>query len=81
MSKPRSGGGITMNKNVTGRVTTGTKRIEAISPGGVTRQATEPARQGNDVAINSKIGPGADRTVHATGSQGHHGQSAEPKKG
>jgi hypothetical protein len=81
MSKAKSGGGITMNKNVTGRVTPGAKNIDVVAPGSagaakgtklVMTQARDAAPMGNEIAINSKAGPGAGRTVRATGSQGLH---------
>lgn len=86
MSKARSGGGITSNKNVSVNVKAGKSTTEAISQSAVSRIGTQvietrPVKLvaanikqeplGNQIALNvGKGGPGAGRTVLPSGSQG-----------
>src|SRR5262249_55892212 len=97
MSKAKSGGGATMNKNVSPPVRTGSPR-RGSSPGSVDQlgQATAfrkeeidrgPALQsklGNEIALNVKGGgPGKGRETFRCGSQGTHGPTVagEPRQG
>jgi hypothetical protein len=110
MSKAKSGGGPTMNKNVRTPIRTGPPNTKVISPSAAANignskgnhasdgaggrslqrpsdplvQGTRPqVPMGNEVAKNvGRGGPGAGRTIHATGSQGQHGPvagSAQPQ--
>jgi hypothetical protein len=82
MAKARSsGGGIAMNKNVKVGVRTGAGS-KAISPGAADAlgQATAfnkpPLVKGqgerHSTIFGNERGPGKGRTVHRSGSQGHH---------
>ncbi len=79
MSKPKSGGGANSNKVAHSRgVATGapTQRLtpKAAPSVGAARITSSTPPLGNELATQvGKGGPGADRTVHATGSQGQHG--------
>src|SRR5262245_5565943 len=86
--KAKSGGGITMSKNVSPPVRTGSPS-KATSPCAANQLGASTAFKkenvevgpggsrvplGNEVALNvGKGGPGANRTVMRSGSQGTHG--------
>jgi hypothetical protein len=88
MSKAKSGGGLTLSKNVSPPVRTGSPN-RATSPGAAdqlgqatafkkeqcdTGRAYDGAKLGNEVALNVKGGgPGKGREVFRSGSQGTHG--------
>jgi hypothetical protein len=88
MNKARSGGGSTMNKNVSPPVRTGSPS-KGSSPGAAdqigastafkkdqvdARPGYDGAKYGNEVALNvGKGGPGTGRTIMPCGSQGMHG--------
>jgi hypothetical protein len=92
MSKARSGGGITMNKNTRTSVRSGPASTNKINPKGAAqigaaldpkavervKAGTAPAVPlGNQLATNvGKGGPGTGRTVMRAGSQGMHGAPA-----
>jgi hypothetical protein len=85
--KAKSGGGSTMNKNVSPPVQTGSPR-KGSSPGAADQigqtvafkkeeidagRGYNASQLGNAVALNSKSAPGQGRTIHGCGSQGTHG--------
>jgi hypothetical protein len=86
--KAKSGGGATMNKNVSPSVRTG-QPYKATSPGAAdqigqtvafkkeqcdTGRAYNSSQLGNAKALDvGKGSPGAGRTIHRSGSQGTHG--------
>ena len=88
--KAKSGGGSTMNKNVSPSVRTGTgsKGSSPAAAGQIGAStafkkdrvdagpAYNPTKYGNEVALNSKSAPGQGRTIHGCGSQGTHGATA-----
>jgi hypothetical protein len=89
--KAKSGGGSTMNKNVSPSVRTGTgskgsSTASAAQLGASTAFRTDqvdagpafnPTKYGKEVALNvGKGGPGTGRTVMPCGSQGTHGATA-----
>jgi hypothetical protein len=92
MAKKLTGGGSSMNKNVSPSVRTGSPN-KATSPGAANQlgvstafpkekvdfgRAYDGGKLGNEVALNvGKGGPGTGRTVMRSGSQGTHG-SANP---
>jgi hypothetical protein len=92
MSKARSGGGITMSKNVSPSMKTGSPN-KATTPAAASqlgqavsfkREQVESGskalqcRLGNEVALNvSGGGPGKGREVFRSGSQGTHGPVAQ----
>ena len=82
MSKARSGGGITSNKLVQSRAPKAEPKAHAMSPGGVSRIGVHPSPLSRPEPIeagrgyqpvgptsNMGVGPGANRTVHRSGSQ------------
>jgi hypothetical protein len=89
--KAKSGGGSTMNKNVSPNIRTGSGS-KGSSPGAADQigQSTafnkervdaglayNPTKFGNEVALNvGKGGPGTGRNVMPCGSQGTHGATA-----
>jgi hypothetical protein len=85
--KAKSGGGITMSKNTSPPVRTGTgsKGSTPAAAGQIGAStafkkdqvdagpAYNPTKYGNEVALNSKSAPGQGRTIHPCGSQSLHG--------
>jgi hypothetical protein len=92
--KAKSGGGITMSKNVRPKIKAGPPRTEVISPSGVAAigasinyprqplvKGTAPqVPSGNQVAAETVCGPGGSRTVYKSGYQDLHGK-ASPGEG
>jgi hypothetical protein len=91
MARARSGGGITMNKNVSPGIKTGGPN-KGTSPGAadqigpaisfkreqIERGPALPSKLGNEVALNvSGGGPGKGREIFRAGSQGTHGPVAQ----
>lgn len=80
MAKAKSGGGISSNKVVHSRGVVPGGPAQRLTPKaapsvGAARVTTSTPPLGNALAKNvGKGGPGADRTVHSTGSQGQHGK-------
>jgi hypothetical protein len=87
MNKLGTGGGSTMNKNVSPSVRTGSGS-KGSSPGSADQlgQSTafkkeqidagrgyNPTKFGNEIALNSKSAPGQGRTIMPCGSQGTYG--------
>lgn len=85
--RAKSGGGITLSKNVSPNIRTGSGS-KGSSPAAAsqlgastafrkdqvdTGPAYNPTKYGNEVALNSKSAPGQGRTIHGCGSQGVHG--------
>jgi hypothetical protein len=91
MSKARSGGGATMNKNRSVGVKAGPPSTNKISPKGVSQIGTTVVREavekvnvdtmpqvksGNAVAASTVAGPGGSRTIYPRGTQSQHGSPA-----
>jgi hypothetical protein len=85
--KAKSGGGSTMNKNVSPPVRTGAPS-RGSSPGAADQigqsvafkkdqvdsgRGYDGAKYGNELALNSKSAPGQGRTTYKCGSQSLHG--------
>jgi hypothetical protein len=92
--KPRSGGGLTVNKLRQVGVKAGPARtdvvsVEAVSDLGMRtayarpdlfKRTAEQVRSGNDVAASTVRGPGGSRTIYKSGYQDLHGK-ASPGEG
>jgi hypothetical protein len=91
MSKSKAGGGVNSRQHNTVSVKAGKPQTNVMSPRAVNQlgnhlgnpRAVEPLKTGtakqvppgNLVALNSGSKPGQGRTIHATGSQAHHGSN------
>ena len=88
MSRAKSGGGLTSNKFVNTGVKAGPPRTNVVSPASASQLGQSVAFKrdplpigtasqvpmGNDCALRvGKGSPGADRTIHKSGSQSMHG--------